>query len=41
MTDNNNNHNNQPKNKLSKDEYQIGNYIIKKTLGQGTFGKVK
>ena len=42
MTDNNNNpHNNQAKNKLSKDEYQIGNYIIKKTLGQGTFGKVK
>ena len=40
MTDNNNN-NNQPKYKLSKDEYQIGNYIIKKTLGQGTFGKVK
>ena len=40
MTDNNNN-NNQPKYKLSKDEYQIGNYIIKKTSGQGSFGKVK
>ena len=28
--------------KKEKDkEYNIGNYLIKKTLGQGTFGKVK
>ena len=27
--------------KLTENEYKIGHYIIKKTLGQGTFGKVK
>ena len=27
--------------KVKETEYKIGNYIIKKTLGQGTFGKVK
>ena len=27
--------------KKKEKEYQIGNYLIKKTLGQGTFGKVK
>ena len=29
------------KNKEKEKEYKIGNYLIKKTLGQGTFGKVK
>ena len=28
-------------NKEKEVEYKIGNYLIKKTLGQGTFGKVK
>ena len=27
--------------KVKETEYKIGNYLIKKTLGQGTFGKVK
>ena len=27
--------------KVRETEYKIGNYLIKKTLGQGTFGKVK
>ena len=27
--------------KIKEKEYKIGNYLIKKTLGQGTFGKVK
>ena len=31
---------NSKKKKVEK-EYQIGNYLIKRTLGQGTFGKVK
>ena len=29
------------KEKEKEKEYRIGNYLIKKTLGQGTFGKVK
>ena len=29
------------KKKEKEKEYKIGNYLIKKTLGQGTFGKVK
>jgi 5'-AMP-activated protein kinase catalytic alpha subunit len=29
------------KKKEKEVEYKIGNYLIKKTLGQGTFGKVK
>ena len=29
------------KKKKKEKEYKIGNYLIKKTLGQGTFGKVK
>ena len=29
------------KKKKEEKEYKIGNYLIKKTLGQGTFGKVK
>ena len=29
------------KEKEKEKEYKIGNYLIKKTLGQGTFGKVK
>ena len=29
------------KNKEKEKQYTIGNYLIKKTLGQGTFGKVK
>ncbi len=29
------------KEKVKETEYNIGNYLIKKTLGQGTFGKVK
>ena len=29
------------KDKVKETEYNIGNYLIKKTLGQGTFGKVK
>ena len=29
------------KKKNKEKEYKIGNYLIKKTLGQGTFGKVK
>ena len=29
------------KKKNVEKEYQIGNYLIKRTLGQGTFGKVK
>ena len=29
------------KKKEEEKEYKIGNYLIKKTLGQGTFGKVK
>ena len=29
------------KKKEVEKEYKIGNYLIKKTLGQGTFGKVK
>ena len=29
------------KKKEKEKEYRIGNYLIKKTLGQGTFGKVK
>ena len=29
------------KKKKVEKEYKIGNYLIKKTLGQGTFGKVK
>ena len=29
------------KKKVKETEYKIGNYLIKKTLGQGTFGKVK
>ena len=29
------------KNKIKEKEYKIGNYLIKRTLGQGTFGKVK
>ena len=29
------------KKKQVEKEYQIGNYLIKRTLGQGTFGKVK
>ena len=29
------------KGKEKEKEYKIGNYLIKKTLGQGTFGKVK
>ena len=34
--------NNEIKNKkIIEKEYKIGNYLIKKTLGQGTFGKVK
>ena len=34
--------NNEIKNKKKiEKEYKIGNYLIKKTLGQGTFGKVK
>ena len=35
---------NQPKQRASSqkyNEYKIGDYIIKKTLGKGTFGKVK
>ena len=27
--------------KNKEEEYKIGNYLVKKTLGQGTFGKVK
>ena len=27
--------------KKKEEEYKIGNYLVKKTLGQGTFGKVK
>ena len=27
--------------KMREKEYKIGNYLVKKTLGQGTFGKVK
>ena len=29
------------KKRVKETEYKIGNYLIKKTLGQGTFGKVK
>ena len=29
------------KRKAKEAEYKIGNYLVKKTLGQGTFGKVK
>ena len=29
------------KKKEKEKEYKIGNYLIKRTLGQGTFGKVK
>ena len=32
---------NQSRKKVKEAEYKIGNYLIKKTLGQGTFGKVK
>ena len=31
----------QKRKKVKEQEYKIGNYLIKKTLGQGTFGKVK
>ena len=31
----------QKRKKVKETEYKIGNYLIKKTLGQGTFGKVK
>ena len=33
--------NSSKKKKEKEKEYKIGNYLIKKTLGQGTFGKVK
>ena len=32
---------NSKKEKEKENEYKIGNYLVKKTLGQGTFGKVK
>ena len=38
---NKNENNDLPKNNINENEIRIGNYLIKKTLGKGTFGKVK